>query len=107
MGSQTRSSRHTYGNIHDVDPPGYAEAWTPRTSTSHLWLPQRTAKTEAIFDPQHLELDERSFTTYDWYDFYRDAKEPLAGDMPTPRGQIVSTHCFVDSDHAANTVTRR
>ena len=27
--------------------------------------------------------------------------------MPAPRGQTVSTHCFVDSDHAANTVTRR
>ena len=26
--------------------------------------------------------------------------------MPAPRGQMVSTHCFVDSDHAANTVTR-
>ena len=27
--------------------------------------------------------------------------------MPAPRGQMVSTHCFVDSDHAANTITRR
>ena len=26
--------------------------------------------------------------------------------MPAPRGQMVSMHCFVDSDHAANTVTR-
>ena len=26
--------------------------------------------------------------------------------MPAPRGQMVSTHCFVDSDHAANTVMR-
>ena len=63
-------------------------------------------KRKLFFDPQHLELDERSFTTYDWYDFYRDAKEPVPGDMPAQRGQTVSTHCFVDSDHAANTVTR-
>ena len=27
--------------------------------------------------------------------------------MPLPRGESVSTHCFVDSDHAWNTVTRR
>ena len=27
--------------------------------------------------------------------------------MPPPRGESVSTHCFVDSDHAGNTVTRR
>ena len=26
--------------------------------------------------------------------------------MPAPRGQLISTHCFVDLDHAANTVTR-
>ena len=63
-------------------------------------------KRKLFFDPQHLELDERSFTTYDWYDFYRDAKEPVPGDMPAPRGQTVSTHCFVDSDIAANPVTR-
>ena len=34
-------------------------------------------------------------------------KEPVLGDMPAPRGQTVSAHCFVDSDHAANNVTRR
>ena len=64
-------------------------------------------KTEVIFDLQHPELDERSFTTHNWYDFYRDLKDPVPGDMPAPRGQMVSKHCFVDSDHTANTITRR
>ena len=27
--------------------------------------------------------------------------------MPLPRGRAVSTHCFVDSDHAGDKVTRR
>ena len=27
--------------------------------------------------------------------------------MPPPRGRAVSSHCFVDADHASNTVTRR
>ena len=27
--------------------------------------------------------------------------------MPLPRGEAISMHCFVDSDHAGNTVTRR
>ena len=27
--------------------------------------------------------------------------------MPAPRDQTVPTHCFVDSDHAANTIKRR
>ena len=49
-------------------------------------------KRKLFFDPQHPELDERSFTTYNWYDFYRDAKEPVLGDRPAPRGQMVSTH---------------
>ena len=64
-------------------------------------------KQKLFFDPQHPELDERSFTTYNWYDFYRDAKEPVPGDMPAPRGQMVSTHSFVDLDHAVNTVMQR
>ena len=42
-------------------------------------------KRKFFFDPQHLELDERSFTTYHWYVNYRDAKEPVLGDMPAPR----------------------
>ena len=61
-------------------------------------------KWKLFFDLQHPELDKRSFTTYDWYDFYRNAKEPVLWDMPAPRGQVVSTHCFVGLDHAANTV---
>ena len=51
VGGRTRSTRHTYGNIHDVDPFGYAEAGTSRTSTSHLWLSQGMTKTEVIFRP--------------------------------------------------------
>ena len=51
-------------------------------------------KRKLFFDPQHPELDERSFTIYDWYDFYRDANEPVPGDMLAPRGQTVSTHCL-------------
>ena len=47
------------------------------------------------------------FKEYDWQDFYRDAKEAIPKDAPTPRGRSVSTHSFVDADHASNTVTRR
>ena len=60
-----------------------------------------------FFDPQHPKVDERVFKEYDWYDFYWDAKERLPSDMPPPRGRPVSTHCFVDSDHAGDKVTRR
>ena len=65
------------------------------------------SKRRLFFDPQHPDIDERAFSAYEWYDFYRDAKEQVPGDMPAPRGHAVSTHCFVDADHASNTVTRR
>ena len=39
-------------------------------------------------------------------DFYRDAGEQVENDMPPPWGHAVSTHCFVDADHASNMVTR-
>ena len=91
---------------------------------THLALPQRghlkqlypvfgylkaNPKRKLYLDPQHPQVDERLFQSYDWYDFYRDAKEAVPGDMPPPRGEVksVSTHCFVDSDHVGNTVTRR
>ena len=64
-------------------------------------------KRRLFFDPRHPDIDERAFSTYQWYDFYRDAKEQVPTDMPPPRRHAVSTHCFVDADHASNTVTRR
>ena len=64
-------------------------------------------KRKPIFNPQHPSIDERSFNSYDWYDFYHDVEEAIPEDMPPPRGQSVSTHCFVNADHAGNTVTRR
>ena len=64
-------------------------------------------KCNLFFDPQHPKVDEQAFKEYDWYNFYRDAKERLPSDMPLLRGRLVSTHCFVDSDHTGDKVTRR
>ena len=63
-------------------------------------------KRKLFFDPQHPSIDERSFNSYYWYNFYQDVKEVIPEDMPPPRGQSVSTHCFINADHAGNTVTR-
>ena len=65
------------------------------------------SKRRLFFDPRHPAIDECAFSNYEWYDFYRDASEQIPNDMPSPRGHAVSTHCFVDADHASNTVTRR
>ena len=64
-------------------------------------------KRKLFLDPQHPKLDERAFKVYDWCDFYRDAKEAIPVDIPRPRGSMVSTHCFVDSDHDGDKVPRR
>jgi len=65
--------------------------------------PKRTL----AFDPQHPDIDEARFVKYDWRDFYRGAKEAIPGDAPKPHGNVISTHCFIDADHAGNRVTRR
>ena len=70
------------------------------------FLKQSGART-IVFDPQHPIISESRFVQCDWRDFYRDATEPIPGDAPEPRGNVVSTHCFVDADHAGNRVTRR
>jgi hypothetical protein len=59
------------------------------------------------FDPRHPKIDERRFATADWQEFYRYAEEARSPTEPPPRGESVSTHCFVDADHAGNKVTRR
>ena len=65
--------------------------------------PKRTL----IFDPTHPDINESRFVKCDWHDFYRGAQESIPGDAPEPRGNVVTTHCFVDADHAGNRVTRR
>ena len=70
------------------------------------YLKAKPKKTLA-FDPTHPDIDEGRFLKCDWHDFYRGAAESIPGDAPEPRGNVVSTHCFVDADHAGNRVTRR
>ena len=53
------------------------------------------SKRHLFFDPRHPDIDERAFSSYEWYDFYRDAKEQVPNDMPPPRGRAVSSHCLL------------
>jgi hypothetical protein len=64
-------------------------------------------KRKLAFDPSHPEIDERRFRKCDWLEFYRDAEEAIPGNMPEPRGNSVTTHCFVDANHANDKETRR
>ena len=64
-------------------------------------------KRKLAFDPDHPMVNERRFKRYDWHDFYRGVKEAIPGEMPTPRGNDASTHCFVDTDLVRNSVHRQ
>ncbi len=58
-------------------------------------------------DPDCPTISEERFTKCEWTDFHKHAEEAQPPNMPTPRGRMMSTHCFVDSDHAGDKVTRR
>ena len=60
-----------------------------------------------FFDPQKQIISEDRFQKFDWEDFYSDAEENVPLDMPKPRGESVSTHCFVDVIHYGDKTTRR
>jgi Reverse transcriptase (RNA-dependent DNA polymerase) len=70
------------------------------------YLKKVPRKTIAM-DPRVPLIDERRFVQHDWHDFYRGAKEPIPEDIPKPRGNTVSIHCFVDASHADNRINRR
>jgi Reverse transcriptase (RNA-dependent DNA polymerase) len=69
---------------------------------------KQNPKKMLAFDPREPIIDENKFAPKaDWHDFYRDAVEMVPDDAPPPRGVGVSIYVFVDSDHAANRITRR
>ena len=64
-------------------------------------------KSVLYFDPMHPSIPEERFHKFNWEDFYKDAKDPIPINMPQPRGQSMSTHCFVDANHAGDKTTSR
>ena len=90
--------------------------------SSHLALPRvghlqavyrifgylkQVKKRKLYFDPIKPSISEDRFKSFDWKDFYKDAQEPIPIDMPSPRGKSMSTHCFVDANHAGDKTSRR
>ena len=67
---------------------------------------------EMVFDPTEPDVDMNSFQRQDWsYSIYsspgEEAKEALPPNMPKPLGKGFTIRCFVDADHAEETLTRR
>ena len=64
-------------------------------------------KMRLLYDCGYPKVDERWFTDYDWFDFYRDAKEAIPPNMPEARGLGVVVACFVDANHGGNLRDRK
>ena len=66
-----------------------------------------SSKCKLGFDPGHPKIDINQFHRSDWKEFYKGVKEAIPLNMPKPRGNSVSTHCFVDANHVGNKVTHQ
>ena len=66
-----------------------------------------SSKRNIGFDPSQPKININQLHRFDWQDFYKDVKEVIPPNMHKPRGNSISTHCFVDANHAGNKVTRR
>jgi hypothetical protein len=62
------------------------------------------SKRKIGFDPSHPEINENRSQKCDWEEFYKEAEEAIPENKPEPQGKSMSTHCFVDANHAG---TRR
>ena len=64
-------------------------------------------KMKLCFDCGYPKVSESWFKEYDWFDFYREAKEPIPTNKPEERGKHVVITCFVDANHAGDRTDRR
>ena len=62
-------------------------------------------RSRLVLDPDYLP--DIAQPHYDWTDFYGEVVELIPPDLPEPRGRAAQTTAFVDSDHAADLVSRR
>jgi hypothetical protein len=61
-----------------------------------------------VYDPTYPKIDHTKFKDKEeWSNFYGDVKEAIPKNAPKPRGEHVILRIYVDSDHAADQVTRR
>ena len=72
-------------------------------------------RSKLVFDPSYinisdndLPIEERAATKAKFMaELYKDAVEDIPRNAPKPRGRPVQISCFVDADHAGDSVTRR
>ena len=70
---------------------------------------KKKPKMGLFMDPSLPNINYGDFVTnpQDFAEYYRDASEPIPGDMPRPRGRTVTTTAFVDASFAVNKKTMK
>ena len=68
---------------------------------------KQAPKRKLYFDPREPMISEDRFQNFNWEYLYPDACKPIPLDMPKTRGKSMSTHYFVDTNHAGDKTTRR
>ena len=64
-------------------------------------------KRKLYFDPRKPMISEDRLQKFDCEDLLPGACNPIPLDMTRPRGNSVSTHCFVEAKHAGDKTTRK
>ena len=68
------------------------------------------SENDIAFDPAYKHVsntEEMKFRQSEMKSIYTDAEEDLPSNAPQQRGRPIQVNCFLDSDHAANRITRR
>jgi hypothetical protein len=88
--------------------PGCALFRPPSHHISHFGHLKDHHDTRIVFNAATPEINYAAFKDNNWEKFRGDAtKECAPGNAPEPSGNPVALCTFVDSDHAADSVTRR
>ena len=74
----------------------------------HIFVCFKKSPSRRVFmDPDQPNSNDPIFKNFYWVGFNIDTEESILPDMPGPRGKVMSTHFFVDGNHASNKLTRR
>jgi len=65
----------------------------------YFWLLKGVALLSFVLCSHYPVISEDRFERFDWYDFYKEAKDDIPTDIPQPLGREVEIHCLVDANH--------
>ena len=111
MDGGTSKDRHGRRSLNDELAPSLAQGRTFERGNIFAYL-KKHHNAEMVFDPTEVDIDMNDFPKQDWtYSTYHheleELKKELPPNMPLPLGRGFQIRVYVDSDHAADQLTRR